>query len=112
SAATWNRPCIAATGARDGAAMSAPRPRQLPLELGHAPGHSRDELVVSPANAAAVALVERWPDWPAPVVVLAGPPGSGKTHLASIWREAAYAAAVTASDLSGAGLPAEPAGPI
>jgi chromosomal replication initiation ATPase DnaA len=30
------------------------------------------------------------------VVVLAGPPGSGKTHLASIWRETADALAVSA----------------
>lgn len=67
------------------------RPRQLPLDLGHGTGYSRDDLVVSAANAEAVALVDRWPDWPAPVMVLAGPPGCGKTHLASIWREAAGA---------------------
>ena len=50
------------------------RPRQLPLDLGHGTGHSRDELVVSAANAEAAALIDRWPDWPALVVVLAGPP--------------------------------------
>lgn len=85
--------------------MSRPaisQPRQLPLDLGHVAGHSRDELVVSPANAAAVALVERWPDWPAPVVVLAGPPGSGKTHLAAIWREIAGATVVPPSALAAA----------
>src|SRR5690606_38409937 len=26
-------------------------------------------------------------DWPSPVVLLAGPAGSGKSHLAAIWRE-------------------------
>jgi chromosomal replication initiation ATPase DnaA len=52
---------------------------------------SRDELVVTGANAAAVALIDRWPDWQAPVVVLAGPAGSGKSHLAAIWTEAAQA---------------------
>ncbi len=62
-------------------------PRQLPLDLGHAPGFSRDELVVTPANAGAATLVDRWPDWPAPVVILAGPAGSGKTHLGAIWCE-------------------------
>ena len=50
------------------------------------------DLVVSPANAEAAALIDRWPDWPATVVVLAGPPGAGKTHLATIWREMADAA--------------------
>lgn len=78
------------------------KPRQLPLDLGHMPGSSRDDLVLSLANEQAVALIDRWPDWPAPVVVLAGPPGSGKSHLASIWREAADAVtmstAITATD--------------
>jgi len=55
------------------------RPRQLPLDLAHGEAFSRDDLVVTPANERAVALVESWPDWPAPVVVLAGPAGSGKT---------------------------------
>lgn len=73
------------------------KPRQLPLDLGHGVGHSRDDLVVSQANAEAVALVDRWPDWPAPVVVLAGPSGAGKTHLAAIWREAAGALSVPVS---------------
>jgi chromosomal replication initiation ATPase DnaA len=71
-------------------------PRQLPLDLGHVAGLSRDDLVISAANRDAVALVERWPDWQSPVVVLAGPPGSGKSHLAAIWRELAGAAAVPA----------------
>lgn len=81
--------------------MNAAPPRQLPLDFGHAPGLSRDDLVASPANAAAIALVERWPDWPAPVVVLAGPPGSGKSHLAAIWREHAQARALGPEDLAG-----------
>ncbi|AZO48097.1 MAG: hypothetical protein EOS54_24885 [Mesorhizobium sp.] len=71
-------------------------PRQLPLDLGHGTGYSRDELVVSSTNAQAVALVDRWPDWPSPVVVLAGPAGSGKTHLASIWQARASALRVDA----------------
>lgn len=62
-------------------------PRQLPLDLGRPPGLSRDELVVTPSNAEAVALIDRWPEWPSTVVILAGPAGSGKTHLGAIWRE-------------------------
>jgi chromosomal replication initiation ATPase DnaA len=86
--------------------VSAARPpRQLPLDLGHEPGLSRDDLVVSPANAAAVALVESWPDWPAPLVVLAGPPGSGKSHLAAIWRELADARTMASAEVAGT-LPA------
>lgn len=74
-------------------------PRQLPLDLGHTPGFSRDDLVVSQANAQAVALVDRWPDWPAPVVVLAGPAGAGKTHLASIWRNMSAAVTLKGTDI-------------
>ncbi|RJG45727.1 DnaA regulatory inactivator HdaA [Mesorhizobium sp. DCY119] len=75
------------------------KPRQLPLDLGHTPGYSRDDLVVSQANAQAVSLVDRWPDWPSPVVVLAGPAGSGKSHLAAIWRDASHALRLKASDI-------------
>ncbi|MEQ1953242.1 DnaA regulatory inactivator HdaA [Mesorhizobium sp. CN2-181] len=74
-------------------------PRQLPLDLGHAPGLSRDDLVVSAANRDALALIERWPDWPSPVVLLAGPPGSGKSHLAAVWREMSGAESLTARKL-------------
>lgn len=64
-----------------------PQARQLPLDLGHDVGRSRDDLVVTAANREAVALIDNWPDWPGTAVVLVGPPGSGKTHLAEAWRE-------------------------
>ncbi|MBU0585215.1 MAG: hypothetical protein KKB66_05810 [Alphaproteobacteria bacterium] len=80
--------------------MASPRkPQQLPLDLGHSIGHSRDELVVSDANREAVSLIDRWPDWPAPVVVLAGPAGSGKSHLASIWAETTGASVLSAGSI-------------
>lgn len=69
--------------------------RQLPLDLAHPEGRSRAHLVVSRANDAAVSLIERWPDWPSPVVVLAGPTGSGKSHLGAIWRDITGAAELT-----------------
>jgi chromosomal replication initiation ATPase DnaA len=53
--------------------------------------------VVSPSNEQAVALVDCWPDWPSAVVVLAGPAGSGKTHLAEIWRGVANAMPIDAT---------------
>jgi chromosomal replication initiation ATPase DnaA len=79
--------------------MASERPRQIPLDLGHRPGHSRDELVVSEANRQAVSLIDAWPDWPAPVVVLAGPAGSGKSHLASIWAASANAVTLDAAGI-------------
>jgi len=91
--------------------QKADPPRQLPLDLGHGTGYSRDELVVSGTNSQAAALVDRWPDWPSPVVVLAGPAGSGKTHLASIWHARAKAVAIEANRIEDciAGLGERPA---
>lgn len=86
-------------------AGQAPKPRQLPLELGHVAAASRDDLVVGRSNAAAVELVDRWPDWPGPVVVVAGPAGSGKSHLASIWADRAGAVRLSGADLSAARAP-------
>ena len=42
--------------------------------------------MVAPSNAAAHAWVMRWPDWPAPALIIHGPKASGKTHLGTIWR--------------------------
>lgn len=54
---------------------------QLALELGHRPALGRDDFLVAPCNAEAVAWLERWPDWPAHALAVFGPPASGKTHL-------------------------------
>lgn len=67
------------------------KPEQLPLTFSHEAARGRDDLVVSDPLSAATALIDLWPDWPSPVVILAGPPGSGKTHLAEIWRKTASA---------------------
>ncbi len=87
-------------------------PRQLPLDLGHHAEFSRDSLIVSPANAKAVALIDRWPDWPSPVVVLAGPTGSGKTHLGAVWAEKAAAVRALPSSLDAASAAAEAGRPV
>jgi chromosomal replication initiation ATPase DnaA len=71
-------------------------PRQLPLDLPVAARYGAEDFLVGPPNAAAHALVDRWPDWPDRVVLLVGPEGSGKTHLAAIWRERAGALAIPA----------------
>jgi chromosomal replication initiation ATPase DnaA len=68
-----------------------PVARQIPLMLPHRPGLTRADFVTGAANAAALAVIERWPDWPAAPVLLWGPEGSGKTHLATIWQDASGA---------------------
>ncbi|TXI88107.1 MAG: hypothetical protein E6Q40_04045 [Cupriavidus sp.] len=60
---------------------------QLPLAFTHDPANGRDDLLVADPLSAAVKIVDSWPSWPSPVVILAGPVGSGKSHLASIWSE-------------------------
>ncbi|HEX4293558.1 MAG TPA: AAA family ATPase [Rhizomicrobium sp.] len=58
---------------------------QLVLPLATSPALGREDFIVSPGNREAVAYLDAWPNWPGPVAVLHGPPGSGKSHLARIW---------------------------
>ncbi|HZT28115.1 MAG TPA: chromosomal replication initiator DnaA [Pseudolabrys sp.] len=81
-------------------------PRQLVLALDHAESFARDDFLAGPSNAAGLALIERWPDWPDRVMALVGPEGAGKTHLASIWAEASGARVLSASLLARGDLPA------
>ncbi len=74
--------------------------RQLVLELPHRAALERGDFLVAPSNAAAVAWIDRWPDWPAPGLALFGPPGSGKSHLAAVWQARSGAATVTAKALA------------
>jgi chromosomal replication initiation ATPase DnaA len=83
------------------------QPRQLAFALPHAESLSRDNFLEGPANAEALALIERWPDWPNRVMLLAGPEGSGKSHLASIWAEAAGARLTSAHALTATEVPGE-----
>ncbi len=87
------------------AANSAPRPRQLALALGHAESFAREDFLEGPSNTAALALIESWPDWPARVMMLVGPEGSGKSHLAAIWAAAAGARIIAARMLEEAAPP-------
>jgi len=80
--------------------------RQLAFDLPHAESFRRDDFLASPANAAALALVERWPDWPGRLAAIVGPHGAGKSHLAAIWAERAGARIVAASALTRAEVPA------
>lgn len=82
-------------------------PRQLAFALPHAESLSRDDFLDGPCNTAALALIERWPDWPSRVMMLVGAEGSGKSHLAAIWAKAAGARVTAAPSLTAAAVPAE-----
>ena len=59
---------------------------QLAIDLSYRTAFGRADFLVSACNSAALAAVERWPDWPAHALVIHGPPGSGKSHLAHLWQ--------------------------
>jgi chromosomal replication initiation ATPase DnaA len=81
------------------------QPRQLAFALPHAESLTRDNFLEGPANAAGLALVDSWPDWPNWIMLLIGPEGSGKSHLAAIWAEEAGARSTTAHALTAAAVP-------
>lgn len=80
-------------------------PRQLPLQIPPRPALRREDFLAAPGNAAALALIDAYPDWPARVVCLVGPEGAGKSHLAAIFAEKAGARTVAARALDRAGVP-------
>jgi len=80
-------------------------PMQLALALDHAESHAREDFLEGPSNAAALALIERWPDWPSRTVLLRGPEGAGKSHLAAIWARAAGARTLSPRMLDSAEVP-------
>jgi chromosomal replication initiation ATPase DnaA len=83
-----------------------PIPRQLALALDHTESFAREDFLSSPCNAAALALIDRWPDWASRTFALVGPEGAGKSHLAAIWAAEAGARFLAARSLAAARLPA------
>ena len=76
------------------------QPRQLAFDLGQAEDFSRAGFFPSPANAAALATVDGWHGWPQGRLILAGPEGAGKSHLAHIWAAETGAAILAAAALT------------
>ena len=81
------------------------QPRQLALALPHAESLTRDNFLEGPANAEGLALIDSWPEWPNPVMLLVGPEGCGKSHLAAIWAEQAGARSISAHALTASAVP-------
>jgi chromosomal replication initiation ATPase DnaA len=73
------------------APSSKPPPAQIPLDFPLRPSFAREDFLPAACNASALAMIEKWPDWPARLLLLLGPPGSGKSHLAAIWARRAAA---------------------
>ena len=88
--------------------MIAPPPRQLVLDLAARPALGRSDFFVSPANALALAQIDAWPAWPGRRLAVAGPEGSGKTHLAHVWAARSQGRLIGAEELPGLDLAAVP----
>ena len=67
------------------AALKTP-PAQLALDLPHRAAQGREDFLVLGSNLAAVEMIDRWPNWPHNALIVTGPEGSGKSHLAEVWR--------------------------
>lgn len=77
------------------------QPTQLTLGFGHRTSLAGDDFLAAPSNAEALAWIDRWPDWPGPVVAVFGPQACGKTHLARVF-EASGARLMTSCGIAAA----------
>jgi chromosomal replication initiation ATPase DnaA len=75
-------------------------PKQLTFDLPLDPRFGAEDFLVSPSNEQAYGQIESWPDWPDTILVLVGPRGSGKSHLASIWATNAHAWTIDATEIT------------
>lgn len=72
---------------------------QLPLHLPVEAGSNHADFVVTGSNARVTEFLWSWPQWQGTLVILVGPVGSGKSHLAKIWASQSSAVLINASDL-------------
>lgn len=73
--------------------------RQMVLDLPPAEGLALEDFLPAPCNRAALDAVLAWPAWPGPVLLLVGPAGCGKSHLAAIWAARSSAVRLRGQDL-------------
>lgn len=80
--------------------------QQLTLDLPHRQAFGREDFLVTQSNAAAVELIDQWPNWPSYGAIIVGPPGSGKTHLVEVWRQKSNAKICGTDSLTIEAIPA------
>ncbi len=73
---------------------------QLIFDLPLPQSFDEADFFITSRNERALGLVMAWPEWHAPAAVVFGPPQSGKTYLANIWRSRAAAEFLHASGLA------------
>lgn len=73
---------------------------QLALPLPAKAALGRGDFLVAQPNAEAVRAIEAWQDWPGRKLVLIGPQGGGKSHLAHVWAAEAEATILAPDELA------------
>lgn len=73
---------------------------QLIFDLPTREAFSREDFMVSPANADALATLDDWARWPERRCALIGSEGSGKTHLAHVWASVCGAEVLTCNEIA------------
>lgn len=61
--------------------------QQIPLDFSGRSALGREDFLIGASNQDAVSWIDRWPEWPAPALIINGPAASGKTHLSAVWRD-------------------------
>ena len=80
--------------------------QQLTFDLPAGARLTRADFCVTPANALALTAVDAWQTWPNNKMLVVGPEGAGKSHLAQIWAKDAKAVLMPATQLAAADISA------
>lgn len=75
--------------------------QQLSLPLPYRKAFDLEDFLLAPCNQEAVAWLDSYPRWPGHALMICGPKGCGKTHLAHIFSETI----IEAADLTDTYLP-------
>ena len=75
--------------------------KQLSLNLEHRPALGGEDFLLAPSNQDAVAWLDKWPEWPSTGLIIHGPTGSGKTHLAQVFLAQSEGRVVKPEDILG-----------
>jgi chromosomal replication initiation ATPase DnaA len=76
-----------------------PPSRQLTFRWPHSPSFAREDFLPAPSNLEALKAIALWPNWAGRMLMLVGPEGAGKSHLAAIWAQTAGAISLAAERL-------------
>lgn len=64
---------------------------QLTFNWPNVVSSAREDFFLALSNKIAFQLVDSWPHWPIQAILLVGPEGAGKSHLARLWQEKTHA---------------------